>query len=467
MLASDPVAMRILNQRTTLVIVRPHSRALPAGFPGSSVQSFPSAAAIRQAIASHSLVPGISGIAFDDEAWPLTPAAERAHPTQAVAAAATAVHRAGLAYLQFGNLPVDGSRMGGARWAEVIDIQAQGRERDSAIYAAYVKAQAAQARRFNPRVEVFAGLSTNPPGPAVTAQELYDDILATRAVVAGYWLNIPSPGAACPRCHAPAPDLAEQMFARLAVAAHAGAADQPSRYWIFAAAHLAQVAANPEADALLRAGALFEPLSPRQEPYRALSVIPTAVFHSYAALVQAVKDHTLPADTRAILYDNERFANTPKREQAEPSKFAALVAALAKAHGWVSICDFIPADRLPPTARAAANEVPGCDVIGLNTVQQSERVPAVYAAKVSSELRVIRTLRPQVPVLAGLSSNPAGSAVTSAELAADMRATWKEVSGYWLNVPAPGVGCPHCRPPQPEIMAQALAQAEPLLNTRS
>jgi ATP phosphoribosyltransferase regulatory subunit HisZ len=66
---------------------------------------------------------------------------------------------------------------------------------------------AAQARAVNPKVLVFAGLSTNPSGKRVTAQQLFDAVQATRAEVDGSWLNIPGGGAYCPKCGEPQPQV--------------------------------------------------------------------------------------------------------------------------------------------------------------------------------------------------------------------------------------------------------------------
>ena len=55
-----------------------------------------------------------------------------------------------------------------ARYADVVDIQAQGSERDTTFYANFVVQAAAQARQANPNVLVLAGISTNPSGQQVT-----------------------------------------------------------------------------------------------------------------------------------------------------------------------------------------------------------------------------------------------------------------------------------------------------------
>jgi hypothetical protein len=64
-------------------------------------------------------------------------------------------------------------------------------------------------------VTVLAGLSTNPPGAAVTSQQLTAAIRATSGVVSGYWLNIPGRGPRCPTCNTPRPDLARQILGAL------------------------------------------------------------------------------------------------------------------------------------------------------------------------------------------------------------------------------------------------------------
>jgi len=79
----------------------------------------------------------------------------------------------------------------------------------------FVKEAAEQARSVNPKVIVFAGLSTNPNGRHVTPKDLYDAVLATRNDVAGYWLNIPGGGAACPKCGEPQPQVAVELLKML------------------------------------------------------------------------------------------------------------------------------------------------------------------------------------------------------------------------------------------------------------
>jgi len=476
----DPtLASEVFDHRQDYVVVNHKGSGIPQGWKVNPVESFTSETAIATAL-DHGLVPkDVVGIGLDDEAWSLTPASERSNPTAAVRSASQVVRSHGLEYLQLGNLPVNGSKVGGAEYANVVDIQAQGDERDTARYGAYVKALAAQARQLNPHVIVLAGISTNPSGPPVTAKELFDAVQATRKVVDGYWFNLPSPGKACPHCNPANIEVAKQ-FLQMVLKASLGekegevqsagetsasgnlrsgellAYDGKPAWWILAESHFDQVLGSPRLARLMAGGKVFEPMSAEQHPSSLLPVLPTAVFHSYLDLLRFAHSGGLPGRYKAILYDNERFADTPANEQADPYHYDTLVAQLAKSYGLISICDFIQPDRLPSSSRKPSQEVPPCDVIGLNTVQQSERSPSKYKAIVAEEASIIRSISPSTPILAGLSSNPAGGAVTASELAQDIEATRGIVNGWWLNVPAPGVGCPDCGEPQPQIMADAL-----------
>lgn len=182
-----------------------------------------SLAGISQALQG-GLPPTTKGVVYDLEAWSLSPLSEQQNPVASTAAAATLVHQAGLmliatpatdlvsvldpgatdkyaAYLSLG-IPA------AAQDADVFEIQAQDLEMSTASYASFVTAAAQAARAANPKVLVLAGLSTNPNGQQVTAQDLYAAVEATRGAVNGYWLNIPSAGTYCPNCGAPQPQVA-------------------------------------------------------------------------------------------------------------------------------------------------------------------------------------------------------------------------------------------------------------------
>jgi len=228
-LVLDPAAVSELNGKLVYELLQPGQPPLPRVV-AEPVVTFASAAALESAVDAGKVPSGTFGVQFDPEAWVFTPAAEQRNLVHAAAAAAAAAHAHGLRLIvapaidlstvldsnsrgpewrQFLDLDLVG-RM--AKIADVVELQAQSLEQDTGVYTAFVHAAAAQARAARPGVDLLAGLSTNPPGRATDAKELMADIRATRSTVDGYWLNVPSPGAQCPTCHAAQPEIAAQVL---------------------------------------------------------------------------------------------------------------------------------------------------------------------------------------------------------------------------------------------------------------
>jgi hypothetical protein len=506
---------------------RPGTIVIGSGTPSAlapdatNAVSFTSAAALETALARHRIPSDVSNVVLDLEAWPLTPVGEQHQPIHALEAAVAAARSAGKEVIFTPGTDLirvlAGRKLRGAAFdavydrllvgpgvdaSDVFEIQAQGEEGSSQA-ASFVTQALATAHRARPAEPVLVGLSTNPDGRVVSPADLLDLVRAAHSA-AGFWLNVPQAGPACPRCREAQPQVGVAFLERLAglpsttagaapsgthgsrsdVASGAPGGDtgapgaapvagpvldprgallaaggQPAD-WILSGAHFAEVVSAPGVAQLMAGGQVFEPLGPHETPSGQLPVIVTVVFHSETAFEDAVAAGQVPADVRAALYDNERTSQTPPAEQEDPASYDARAASLAHAHGWTSICDLIEPDRLPSSERTSAVEVPACDVVGLNTVQQSERNPAAFAALVRRDVGIVHAVAPGRPVLAGLSSNPAGGPVTADELAADITATHDLVAGYWLNVPAPGVDCPRCGPPDPTLMADALSSIE-------
>jgi hypothetical protein len=178
------------------------------------------------------LSPRISMILYDPEHWSFTPLAEQSSVGPATRTAASIAHGAGRGLivapatdLAQGKVPGESTANAFiqtndleqvASSADWVEIQAQGLERNPGRYAAYINEALRQIRLANPNAVVYAGLSTNPSGPPVSAAELIDDVRLTSPAVTGYWLNIPSPGTACPRCGQPQPQIAIDVLEGLA-----------------------------------------------------------------------------------------------------------------------------------------------------------------------------------------------------------------------------------------------------------
>lgn len=227
------IAAATFDNPRTFVLLGARPPAFLAGWKSSPALGFGGYTALRQRLAAGPLPPGLRAVILDQEAWRFTPTAEQRHPgryaawaaalahhhrllliatpaTDLVAAAARKQHRRILAAFLASGIA---GRV--ARSANVFEIQAQGLEGRVAAYRHFVAAVAAQARQANPRVVILAGLSTNPSGKRVTAGALYRDVLATRGLVSGYWLNIPGRSAYCPRCGTPQPRVTAGLLSRL------------------------------------------------------------------------------------------------------------------------------------------------------------------------------------------------------------------------------------------------------------
>ena len=223
-LIADPAIRAGLDGSPVYEILQPGQEPL-AGFDAAVTVTFPSLVALSHAVTGGRLPAGTRAVLYDPEAWSFTPAAEQRDPVQAATRAAGLARAHGLQLIVAPalNLTTVLARGSAApRWqqfldlqlaakmakvADMIELQAQSLERDSATYATFVREAAAQARAANPGVTVLAGLSTNPPGALVAADQLVAAIEASRASVDGYWLNIPGRGPRCPTCNQKRPDV--------------------------------------------------------------------------------------------------------------------------------------------------------------------------------------------------------------------------------------------------------------------
>jgi len=216
-IADNPVTTQVLLPANTTIIEH-HPVRLPTPWRNNAhiLISFASDQRFVSTPAAQLQGASLVGVGYDNEAWSLTPISEQHRAAWYEQRFAARAHTLGLPYWQLGNLPsLDGSRYGGARWAQVIDVQIQHAERNPLRYRQVLTEAVAQIRHWNPQVRILAGLSTNPSGGPVTATMLDHDIRATRSLVWGYWLNIPSPGRSCPRCAPSHPSIAIALFRQM------------------------------------------------------------------------------------------------------------------------------------------------------------------------------------------------------------------------------------------------------------
>jgi hypothetical protein len=195
--------------------------------------SFASYQAMERRLAGPGLPAGTVAVIYDNEHWRFTPVDEQRNPARYEELAAALVHAHHLLFVSAPAVNLTDVLAPGqsdhyaaylrlalaasaARYADVIDIQAQGSETSLRAFTPFVQAATAQARSANRHVIVLVGISTNPGGQHVSSAQLADAYGAVRADVNGYWLNVPSHGPGCPSCGVPQPGVAVPLLQMLA-----------------------------------------------------------------------------------------------------------------------------------------------------------------------------------------------------------------------------------------------------------
>jgi hypothetical protein len=239
--------------------------------------------------------------------------------------------------------------------------------------------------------------------------------------------------------------------------------------WMLARSALSQVVTQPAVRSGLARTRVYEILKPGQQPLAVAGAVPVVTFSAVSALRQAVTGHELPAGTRALLYDPEAWAFTPRAEQADPARAARQALRIARAHGLklivapalnlTTVRPGLPGPRWQQFLHLglAGAMAKVADVVELQA-QSLERSTTTYLAFVRAAAAQARAANPAVQILAGLSTNPPGAAVGSGQLIAAIRATQGLLDGYWLNIPGRGPRCPTCNAPRPDIGRQVLGE---------
>jgi hypothetical protein len=223
---------KALDTPSTYLIV--HSAGqVPTGWNVTPVQTFASYASMQQTIASGSLIPGVKAVMYDNESWSSTPTVEKQNPAKYEQLVSQFAHAHGLQYVAAPGADLAGYLNAGsgisqtdsflkldmasdaARYADVLDIQAQSIQNNEQSYAAFVDAAAAQARAANPNIKIVSGLSTNPHGLTSSATQMVSDAQAVSSQVQGFWLNDPGRGSSCPTCTGPYPSMAAEVVESL------------------------------------------------------------------------------------------------------------------------------------------------------------------------------------------------------------------------------------------------------------
>ena len=181
-----------------------------------STETFTSFAKFQTAIANQTITPGTKAILYDNEKWSITPSNEQHNPVYFAEKAAALAHANGYKFIftpaanladvlapgttdkysTFLSLAILGES---SPYVDAIDIQAQGAQ-GTPEYTTFVRQAVSQIRAASSTVTIFAGLSSEPQGRAVTNAEILSDYDTTKSYVNGYWMNIPVGGPDCPTC---------------------------------------------------------------------------------------------------------------------------------------------------------------------------------------------------------------------------------------------------------------------------
>ena len=167
------------------------------------------------------------------------------------------------------------------------------------------------------------------------------------------------------------------------------------------------------------------------------------VFSSYAALARAIVRHHIAADTKAIVYDNERSTGTPAAELADPVRYCQLTAQLLHRNGlkYIASPGFDLSGPRPANGEWFRQFVrAGLMSCGryadyLDVQDQLVQGTPTYARDAQAAAKLLHLINPRAKLLMGLSTSPSGRVSTAGQLWQAYQDTSRFVNGYWLNLP--------------------------------
>ena len=167
------------------------------------------------------------------------------------------------------------------------------------------------------------------------------------------------------------------------------------------------------------------------------------VFSSYAGIAHALANHHIAADTKAIVYDNERSTGTPAAELADPVRYCQLTAQLLHRNGlkYIASPGFDLSGPRPANGEWFRQFVrAGLMTCGryadyLDVQDQLVQGTPTYARDAQAAAKLLHLINPRAKLLMGLSTSPSGRVSTAGQLWQAYQDTSRFVNGYWLNLP--------------------------------
>jgi hypothetical protein len=213
------LAARTTGARGTMIqaTARVTSNPVPAGYRSLPTERWTSEARFAADAAAGAIPRYIRAAHYDNEKWSDTPLAEQRQPSLYEKKFCQVAHAHGLlcvtspgrdlcpvAYPNSGTLNqcyLSHNLAGNAaRYADYTDIQGEVNElHGTAVYAAFIRRAAAQAKAANPRNITLGNLNATPDGHSVTASAMAADARAvfgrSTSRVAGFYITITNAGA--------------------------------------------------------------------------------------------------------------------------------------------------------------------------------------------------------------------------------------------------------------------------------
>jgi hypothetical protein len=183
--------------------------------------------------------------------------------------------------------------------------------------------------------------------------------------------------------------------------------------------------------------------TPMDKPMPLTNATRIQVFNSYAGIAQAIANHRIAPDTRAVVYDNERSSGTPAKELKDPVQYCQMTAQLLHQNGleYIASPGFDLSGPRPANGewfqQFVAAGLMNCARYAdyLDIQDQLAQGTAIYSRDAQAAATLLHQVNPQAKLLMGLSTSPSGRLATAGRLLQAYQDTSQFVNGYWLNVP--------------------------------
>jgi len=176
--------------------------------------------------------------------------------------------------------------------------------------------------------------------------------------------------------------------------------------------------------------------------------VPAELFRSYRDFAGQLRQGTIGAGVRVVVYDPESWPDTPRQERIDPMRYLALFARTATARGYRAV--LAPGRDLTLTEGGACEKrrgervgeayvrcgIPrsaaGAPVFVIQAAPQELDLPALHRL-VAASARQARAANPDVVVIATISTAPGGVPAGSAAMVRAAETMRPYVEGFMLN----------------------------------